>query len=89
MQCYNDVNYLAYKSFQIAKCVLIATDLSFNFTGDSPVVRDDIVTFHLSLGSGVIEAKCAVLQGAEVLEEVNCKLLILFANHFTDAWQMK
>ena len=48
-------------------------DTSYNFTGDSPVVRDDIVTFQLSLGGGIVEAKCAVLQGTDVLEEVTCE----------------
>ena len=52
-------------------------DISFNFTGDSPIVRDDIVTFQLSFGGGVVRARCAVLQGTAILDEVECKYIIV------------
>ena len=48
-------------------------DISFNYTGNSPVVRNNHVTFHLSFGGGVLAARCAVLKGNQVLEETDCK----------------
>ena len=41
------------------------------------MVRDDIVTFQISLGGGVVEAKCAVLRRTQVLEEVTCEFIII------------
>ena len=48
-------------------------DVSFNFTGNTPNVRNNRVFFNLILGRDVEEARCAVLQGIEVLEETDCK----------------
>ena len=52
---------------------MLIPDATFNFTGNSPVVRNNHVTFELSLGGRIIAAKCAVLRGTQVLEEVDCK----------------
>lgn len=37
------------------------------------MVRGDTVTFSLSLGSGVVRAVCAVVQGDDVLAEADCE----------------
>ncbi len=52
---------------------MLSDDTSVNFTGDSPIVRDNSVTFHLSFGEGVREAKCAVVIGSQLIEETDCE----------------
>ena len=40
------------------------------------MVTDNTVTFNLTLGSGIVDARCEVLQQNKVLEEVNCKSIM-------------
>lgn len=54
----------------------IFADTSFNFTGNSPAVIDDVVIFQLSFGRGVVGARCAVMEGNKVLQETNCECMI-------------
>ncbi len=50
---------------------------SFNFTGNTPSVINDQVSFNLSFSESVVGARCAVVQGQmqEVLEEVACEAI--------------
>lgn len=55
------------------QCYFLWTDFSVQFIENSPVIRGDIVTFVLSFGAAVARAKCAVLRGKAILEEVDCE----------------
>lgn len=47
---------------------------SFVYAGNSPVVRDNTVTFDLAFGSPVTTVKCALLVGTKVQNETDCEL---------------
>ena len=54
----------------------IIDDASFNFTGGTPEVKGNDVTFELLFGGGVVRATCALVIGSQVLEETDCKIII-------------
>ena len=50
------------------------TDFVFRFVDDTPLVRDNTVTFNLTFGSVVQSARCGIVRNGQTEEElVDCK----------------
>ena len=53
---------------------------SFSYTGNSPVVDGNTVSFDLLLGRRVESAKCGLLIGNRIQNEIDCKFDLLELN---------